>query len=71
MKGTVHTYGDWNALSVNWAMWRPAHKHLSLLVDGGSLVSTLSLASLQAQASSDTVPGQPGWECPGPVLKDA
>ena len=43
----------------------------SQVVDGGSLVSTLSLASLQAQASSDTVPGQPGWECPGPVLKDA
>lgn len=43
----------------------------SLLVDGGSLVSTLLLAFLQALASSDTVLGQPGWECPGPVLKDA
>ena len=30
MKGTVHTYSDWNALSVNQAMWRPAHKHLTV-----------------------------------------
>ena len=26
MKGTVHTYGDWNALSLNLVMWRPIHE---------------------------------------------
>lgn len=25
MKDAVHTYGDWNALSINLVMWRPIH----------------------------------------------